>query len=551
MKSSRLRFFRCPVKGIIFIFLIVFLCGCDEEQLKETVLQSRSVEYRTLICPFADGEEAVSAAEDSASGDSAVPGDTAVPGAFVGRLALSDVAADCGLLCYLLETAYAGYDDACAAGLDCAAAMQQVEAACALRSRNGTVGIADFASLLVRVLSPFIRDGHFSLYAESAVAGGDSASGGIYSARLSPRTALYYAPVFVKDGIVVQSGAADVAPGERYTGPAENLFPYPAAGPGVFRAGVLSAAPLTSAELAFEGCARNIRVCQEALSAAAAPSFVRIAESADGIYIACRSFQLPPAASAAYEEACAQLDSFVAAAASCRSRKHIVIDLRGNTGGNNLYPMQFFYRLYFSGLKGFHSPQELFRLAYYDQNLLGEGNYSIDSPATAQAWLAFTRLSGTPGEIAACEKQLHAQLQNPCVRRLTVDASSLHGFSLPPQKNFRGTIYLLIDRDTASAAENAVVFARHLFAADGRVVLVGENSSGCMVSGDALRYRLPASGITLVIPAKNFSCFARRDAAFRGEGRGFFPDYWSTAQDMPATLAALTGDGELAAAACP
>ncbi len=511
-EGQRGRRLRCPA---LLLLLAAFCAGCDKGLLKEKVLQSRGVDYRTLSIPASD---------EDAGGAAAVPA----------RIPLAAVSADCELLCYLLQTAYAAYDSAAAAGFDDAAAMQQIEASCALHSRNGTVSTAFFSSLIVQALSPFILDGHFAVYA------------GDYSVRLSPRSVVYYAPVFVRDGFVFRSEAESVAEGERYTGSSALLLPYPAAGEGVFRAGILSSGPLDSVTLEVEGQARAVPVRCDGSCAAASVS-VRTAETADSAYIFCSSFQLPPAADSGRRAAEEQLAAYVAAADACRGKKNIVMDIRGNSGGNNIYPMQFFYRLYLGHAGHGRPEQELARLAYYDQNLLGAGNFSVDSPATAQAWLSFARSGGNASDIAFREKRLLAQQQEPALRKLSVDVSPLESFALPELEGFCGTIYMLVDRYTASAAENAVVFAQHLFGGQRKVFLVGENSAGCMMSGDVLRYRLPASGITLAIPSKDFSAFARAAGNFRGEGEGFFPDFWATRQDMPAALAALTGDGALAA----
>lgn len=103
----------------------------------------------------------------------------------------------------------------------------------------------------------------------------------------------------------------------------------------------------------------------------------------------------------------------------------------------------------------------------------------------------------------------------------------------PEQARFRGTLFVVIDSNTASSGETFVGLARQIPGA----VLVGENSRGCTLYGNAdIIKRLPTSRIAVRFGWTRFNwggIFPIR------EGVGFFPDYWIDEENPYPSLARL------------
>lgn len=83
------------------------------------------------------------------------------------------------------------------------------------------------------------------------------------------------------------------------------------------------------------------------------------------------------------------------------------------------------------------------------------------------------------------------------------------------------TIFVLIDKNVASSAE---WFVEALDTLE-NVIFVGTNTSGCMLSKQSIRCRLPYSGIE-VIYGDEISIGSIR------EGTGFEPDVWVGGNDI-------------------
>ena len=80
------------------------------------------------------------------------------------------------------------------------------------------------------------------------------------------------------------------------------------------------------------------------------------------------------------------------------------------------------------------------------------------------------------------------------------------------------------------------------------VILVGEKTKGGAVFGDVNYYELPNSKIQIglcSVDRRNTSFF--NNEYWHGETYGFYPDYWTTNEDLIPTLQILTGDDSVPA----
>ena len=105
--------------------------------------------------------------------------------------------------------------------------------------------------------------------------------------------------------------------------------------------------------------------------------------------------------------------------------------------------------------------------------------------------------------------------------------------------DFSGTLYILIGKDTASAAEIVPYKLKNYPYI--RAFTVGEKTRGAITTGAPTPFCLKYSRIIVTIPLEHIEIP-------RGtfiEGLGIMPDYWAFQGDVVATLYALTGNEEV------
>lgn len=91
---------------------------------------------------------------------------------------------------------------------------------------------------------------------------------------------------------------------------------------------------------------------------------------------------------------------------------------------------------------------------------------------------------------------------------------------------FKNQLVVLIDRNTASSAEIMLKCIKDNIP---QSIIIGENTSGTLNTGDIRYYYLPNSLIFLNIPTAIF-------AGIFEEGTGFYPDFWSKDDAMKSAM---------------
>ena len=117
--------------------------------------------------------------------------------------------------------------------------------------------------------------------------------------------------------------------------------------------------------------------------------------------------------------------------------------------------------------------------------------------------------------------------------------------------DFSGNIYILTNHYSASCSEYTIAYTKLIeeltsTAKDSQKIhfyQIGENTNGAVSYYNPMVYNLPNSGIYLYFPSAYTPPF--EDPAFKGEGCGWHPDYWTTNRNLLNTLIQLTGDKEL------
>ena len=120
-----------------------------------------------------------------------------------------------------------------------------------------------------------------------------------------------------------------------------------------------------------------------------------------------------------------------------------------------------------------------------------------------------------------------------------------------PKPDFSGNIYILTNHYSASCSEYTIAYTKLIeeltsTAKDSQKIhfyQIGENTKGAVSYYNPMVYNLPNSGIYLYFPSAYTPPF--EDPAFKGEGCGWHPDYWTTNRNLLNTLIQLTGDQEL------
>ena len=156
-----------------------------------------------------------------------------------------------------------------------------------------------------------------------------------------------------------------------------------------------------------------------------------------------------------------------------RDYSYLIIDIRGNSGGSDLYWMGCIM-----------SPllQETLEVSFY--RVMKNGSYA----RTFHSTIEWTDLATLP-DLAGLPSEVRADF--------AFASTDLRSIEPDNSVNFDGEIFLLVDRGVASAAENFAAIA----AASKWATLAGTRTGGDGTSTDPILFSLPNSGIVIRMPA--------------------------------------------------
>jgi len=161
------------------------------------------------------------------------------------------------------------------------------------------------------------------------------------------------------------------------------------------------------------------------------------------------------------------------------ARDRIVLDLRGNTGGNDVYARRWAADAIrtagsFPSQSCWHiegQPLVLWNVVVWQESVAG--------PDSVAAWVRRRRPALTPR-----------------TRLTLVDETDTYEAGASP---WRGRMLVVTDRDTSSAAESATHMLRTAVGAR----IIGGRSAGMLCYGDVAPYLLPHSGLLFRLPARH------------------------------------------------
>ncbi len=181
-----------------------------------------------------------------------------------------------------------------------------------------------------------------------------------------------------------------------------------------------------------------------------------------------------------------ELEKLVLLGESLKDASKVIVDLRGNKGGDSEFARRFIENL---------NGQAVLNLNYAKR----------DSPGSRLAEVCFYAQDKKEYDRIRTEILMSQQSGWKVAERKPIEAGE-----------FKNTLLILTDRNTASSAEIMVKCLRDNIP---QSVVIGENTSGTLCTGDIRYYYLPNSKIFLNIPTAVFSGILE-------EGIGLLPDYW-------------------------
>lgn len=263
-------------------------------------------------------------------------------------------------------------------------------------------------------------------------------------------------------------------------------------------------------------------------------------ETSDSAYIAFNSFMLPSEESPSRKAAEIVFEKFINSGKKYNGKENIIIDLRGNQGGDSIVPGLFLYSLFADRKiknfgKDYKKVEEWFISEFSETNL-------VFSPVFIQADYMLAERRGLYGkEKRKYSSYLKKMKENP--ERIVLRDERERSNLFDKESRFKGKLIFLTDRNSVSAAEIFVLIAKEIFGNE-QVFVLGENTYGMAAYWNVITIELPNSRIGVHTAFTKNLAFEKYPE-WHGEGSGIYPDYWSTGNDLNETIFLVTGDEEM------
>lgn len=427
--------------------------------------------------------------------------------------------------CYLIETCYAGYDDAVKNGLKVSVAKENI-----LKNYEHakTVNVDDFTYRIYEQFSPYIKDYHATVSKYNCY-------------RFINPTLTYFSDTYVKKEnkklYVIQTNERKLQQNDEITCDSEYLFYYPSKGENVYRIGALSEKKLSAIPVEKDGSSVYVRLYMPRNIEPKFEYFTK--ENENSIYIRYSQCYF------SNEEELDCLRAFAKASSLCRDKENIILDIRGNPGGDDSYSNSFYTALcYDRALDPFEADEELGEKPHKDSDYIQTNTvYSYMALKSYMASIkAFADLENdfVKHLLSVLEKMDEEQNQNP--RRIIYKSNNTKVNIKKPV--YKGKIILITDNNVCSSGESLVEQAYLYFGHSKQVYHIGRNTAGCGAYGNICSYYLTNSGIGVNIGVSDFTGAQKIVPSSHGEGKGYYPDFWCTDDDIADTIFYITQDSE-------
>ena len=428
--------------------------------------------------------------------------------------------------CYILENCYAGVDAAKSKGLNI---ENEKKAILSLLKKTLSIKISDFAEIIYQRFSPYISDTHFSIESSNKncpaeyrfITGYRLYFSDLYVIKKDEQYYVYEIPEeVIKNGSIIQ-----------FKNITEYLYEYPAKGKNIYRFAVFS----NKIESDYTIIIDNKKI--------SLPLYCDISKKEDfSVYIK----QFNKVTYIRYNRCCfnneeekQKLNDFSNSAEQCKNKDFIILDIRGNCGGADIYSAKFFSDLYFNNRKKSEKfintyqgyVKEIFSLASVKSAIYSFKKYCDMSLLDIKK--AIDKLN-----------KLEKTLSRKPLKIIETNFESKVSFTKP---SYNGKLMILTDRGVASSGESILEQA-YLFFNKKQIIQIGTNTAGCGSFGNVLSYHLSNSGLQISCGFTDFTKKVNKSNKFHGEGKGFYPDYWCTVNDLKKTIQsvlAVTKNAEL------
>lgn len=474
-----------------------------------------------------------------------------------------ELESDLNLMKYLFQYAYVGYNEAVEKGFDIDATIDELRTVCKkeLKPSDKTLDSKIFAQKTYEILTKHmtLEDKHISMW-------GLNYSHGNYKLHA------FYSNVYLEeksDGFYVYKSEVDKVPvGTKFTGNKANLIEWYDGIKKSFRFGVVTK-KVPNVLMFISGDEKiPVPVLKEE-DWSGKSNWVNVRTTDDTVYISVSDFGLLSCSSSTAGFSKKFLNEFYSKIReAAKSRKTIILDLRNNGGGNGMICSQLISAILYYNTEDSKDIQEIIN------NLIWENEKRVESPVMAQLfakWNTFNdkeikkikkqrkenpdveyyEIEETEVDKIYSKNEFRVFVKNLCRPYYKLASSYVHkkvDLSELPAVDFDGDLYVLINSNSASASEYTIAEACMLEKHSGKfnLHLIGENSCGAVSYFNPNVFYLKNSGIGFYIPtAYTLADAFKNDSRYHGEAQGWFPETWTTNENLLNTLVNLTGDKQL------
>ena len=445
-------------------------------------------------------------------------------------ITFDEMGQDIDALLYYLQTSYIGYDIFVEKGFNPDNLRIYFEE---LYITQPQINIRDFYKKLSDYLRPYPEDGHFCIEKNS----------GKEFDNLFKENNVYFSNVYVKRDdsyfFVVDNGGENISLGKMYTGDKDNLFYYPSKGINIYRLGIISKNDINCFDFSFENIKQKVGVSAEKHFFSSTLIKYHEIETKNTGYASLSSFVLPEQKSMYRKGAEIVFEKFANLGITWRDKKNVIIDLRSNLGGRAYIANGFIYSLFKESGKVNLIRDEKRIDKWFNKKMVRRRE--LESPGYFQSKVSYLQSTGEQSKYyykKIC-KELKKQKENPQIKFFENIKINLRD----KQKGFDGKLLIIVDKQSASVSEDLIFNAKRFLGSD-KVIVIGENTAGCCTYMDICKYVLPNSKISLQLGAQK-DLLPSLSPNWHGEGIGFYPDYWTTGQDLNETIFLVTQDEEM------
>lgn len=474
-----------------------------------------------------------------------------------------ELKSDLNLMKYYFQYAYSGYDFAVEKGFDIDEAISEITQLCVNEkdTKDNKIPSGIVGQKIYEVLSKklTLEDNHLSI-------------GGPYFSTSKSTLGVYFTDVYLEengnDFVVYKSDVEAVKPGMKFTGSELNLFEWFDGNKKSWRFGIQTKKNIKN--LIFN-CGENkipVPIAKDE-NLNNKSNWVNVQTTKDTVYISISDFSLLSFSNNTKGFSDKFLNEFYEKihAALMDGKKNVILDLRNNGGGDCLIASRLVSHIFYYKTPDREKMEKLLNL-----NSM-KGEYRVMSPVAAQIYANWFMSDLKEERKIKKQRKENPDMEFYDIQKSEIDIYNsklykkiiLKNFIRPEcykdyssisyemgdeeffDPDFKGNFYVLMNKNSGSAAEYTIAQISLLCRQyDLNLNLIGENSNGAVSYFNPRVLFLPNSSTAFYMPtAYNPADIFYEDFRYKGESKGWQPDYWSNNKNLLNTLLNITSDVEL------